>query len=135
MESTPASTLRITFGVFPCFRGRHDGGGNKEGVENLTNDTHPKRGFWTPLRTVRFPPPLRCQCCVFLYKNPLQSRPEALLEGSKKLSGERVLWYVFLSPIRFAPPISRAKFSTRLPGQEALKSTAIGQQKRHYVFL
>ena len=32
------------------------GGGKKRGVENLTNDTPPKKGFWTPPRTVRFPP-------------------------------------------------------------------------------
>ena len=27
----------------------------ERGVENLTNDTPPKKGFWTPARTVRFP--------------------------------------------------------------------------------
>ena len=31
-------------------------GWKKRGVENLTNDTSPKKGFWTPPCTVRFPP-------------------------------------------------------------------------------
>ena len=48
------------FAIFLCqivdeFRGRH-GGEKKRGLENLTNDTPPKKGFWTPSRTVRFPP-------------------------------------------------------------------------------
>ena len=50
--------------------GRHGGGGKKRGVENLTNDTPPKKGFWTPLRTVRFPPPSRVSALFFLYRNP-----------------------------------------------------------------
>ena len=57
------------------------GGGKKRGVENLTNDTPPR--FWTPPRTVRFPPPSGVSALFFLYKIPRQSRPEALLEGSK----------------------------------------------------
>ena len=74
-------------------------GWKKEGVENLTNDTPPKKGFWTPPRTARVS--VLCFSCT---KNPRQRRPEALLEGSKNFSGERVLWYAFLPPIRFAPP-------------------------------
>ena len=50
------------------------GGGKKRGVENLTNDTPPKKAFWTPPRTVRFPPPSRVSALFFLYKNPRQSR-------------------------------------------------------------
>ena len=59
------------------------GGWKKRGEENLTNDTPPKKGFWTPPRTVRFPPPSDVSAVFFLYKNPRKSRPEALLEGSK----------------------------------------------------
>ena len=33
------------------------GGGKKRGEENLTKDTPPKNGFWTPLRLVRFQTP------------------------------------------------------------------------------
>ena len=29
----------------------------EQGEGNLTNDTPRKKGFWTPLRLVRFPPP------------------------------------------------------------------------------
>ena len=60
------------------------GGWKKEGVETLTNDTPPKKGcHCTPPRTVRFPPPSGVSALFFLYKYPRQSRPEALLEGSK----------------------------------------------------
>ena len=59
------------------------GVGKKRGEENLTNDTPPKKGFWTPRRTVRFPAASGVSALFFLYKNPRQSRPEALLEGSK----------------------------------------------------
>ena len=59
-------------------------GGGKRGVwKTLTNDTPPKKGFRTPPRTVRFPPPSGVSALFSLYKNPRQSRPEALLEGSK----------------------------------------------------
>ena len=72
----------------------------KRGVENLTNDTPPKHGFWTPPpppRTVRFPPPSGVNALFFPYKNPRQSGPETF-------SGERVLWYVFLPPYVLHPP-------------------------------
>ena len=59
------------------------GGGKRRGVENLTNDTSPKKGVGTPPRTVRFPPRSGVSALFFLYKNPRQSRPEALLEGPK----------------------------------------------------
>ena len=90
----------VTVGLCPW------GGGKKRGVENLTNDTPPKKGFWTPPRTVRFPPPSGVSALFFLYKNPRQSRPEALLEGSKNFR-ESAFSGTFSSPIRFAPPISR----------------------------
>ena len=55
------------------------GGGKKRGEENLTNDTTPKKGFWTPL--VRYHPPSGVRALFFLYKNPRQRRPEALPRG------------------------------------------------------
>ena len=45
--------------------------------------TSSKRGFGPPPRPVRFPPLSGVSAPFFLYKNPRQSRPEALLEGSK----------------------------------------------------
>ena len=87
------------------------GGWKKQGGWKPSRMTPlPKRGFGPPPRTVRFPPLSGVSALFFLYKNPRQSRPEALSEGSKDISGERVLWYVFPPPIRFAPPpISRPK--------------------------
>ena len=79
------------------------GGGKKRGVENLTNDTPPKKGFWTPLRTVRFPPPSGVSALFFLQKNPRQSRPEALLEGSKNFR-ESAFFGTFSSPHTFCTP-------------------------------
>ena len=83
------------------------GGWKKRGEENLTNDTPPKKGFWTPPRTVRFPPPSGVSALFFLYKNPRQRRPEALLEGSKNFR-ESAFSGTFSSPHTVLhPPISR----------------------------
>ena len=79
------------------------GGGKKRGVENLTNDTPPKKGFWTPPRTVCFPPLSGVGALFFLYKNPRQSRPEALLEGSKNFR-ESAFSGTFSSPHTFCTP-------------------------------
>ena len=82
------------------------GGGKKRGVENLTNDTPPKKRFWTPPRTVRFPPLSGVSALFFLYKTPRQSRPEALLEGSKNFR-ESAFSGTLSSPHTFCtPPIS-----------------------------
>ena len=62
----------------------------------------PKRGFWTR-RTVRFPPPSGVTPLFFLYKNPWQSRPEALLEGSKNFR-ESAFSGTFSSPHTFCSP-------------------------------
>ena len=80
------------------------GGGKKRGEENLTNDTPPKKGFWTPPpRTVRFPPPSGVSALFFLYNNPRQSRPDALLEGSKNFR-ESAFSGTFSSPHAFCTP-------------------------------
>ena len=62
----------------------------------------PKRGFGPPSYGT-FSTPLRCQCSVFLYKNPRQSRPEALLEGSKNFR-ESAFSGTFSSPHTFCTP-------------------------------
>ena len=72
-------------------------------MENLTNGTPPKKGFWTPPRTVRSPPPSGVSALFFLYKNPRQSRPEALLEGSK-ISRGSAFSGTFSSPHTFCTP-------------------------------
>ena len=88
------------------FRGRH-GGVEKRGGWKTSRMT--QKGFWTPPRTVRFPPPSGVSTLFFLYKDPRQSRPEALLEGSKNFR-ESAFSGTFSSPHTFCtPPISRPK--------------------------
>ena len=83
------------------------GGGKKRGVENLTNDTPPKKGFWTP-PLVTFSTPLRCQCSFFFpVQKSTTERTRSSFGGVQKFPGERVLWYVFLPPYFLHPPISR----------------------------
>ena len=91
------------------------GGGKKRGVENLTNDTPPKKGFWTPPRTVRFPPPSGVSALFFLYKNPRQSRPKALLEGSKNFR-ESAFSGTFPPPHTFLEGPNLEKFQDHPPG-------------------
>ena len=79
------------------------GGGKKRGVENLTNDTPPRKGFWTPLHTVRFPPPSGVSALFFLYKNPRQSSPEAVFGGVQNFR-ESAFSGMFSSPHTFCTP-------------------------------
>ena len=91
--------------IFPhrFFRGRHGGVEKGGGWKTSRMTPLPKRGFGPPLVRYVFHPPLRCQCSVFLYKNQRQSRPEAVLEGSKNFR-ESAFSGTFSPPIRFAPP-------------------------------
>ena len=57
----------------------------------------PKRGSGPPSYGT-FSTPFRCQCSVFLCKNPRKSRPETF-GGVQHFSGERVLWYFLHPPI------------------------------------
>ena len=75
----------------------------RRGLENLTNATPPKKRFWTPPRTVRFPPPLRCQCSVFPMQKSTTEQTRSSFGGVQRFSGERVLWYVFLPPSYHSP--------------------------------
>ena len=63
----------------------------------------PQRGFGPPPRTVRCPPPSGVSALCFLYKNLRQSRPEALLEGSKNFR-ESAFSGTFSSPHTFCTP-------------------------------
>ena len=96
---------RSLFPPRPTFQRTSWGGGKKRGLENLTNDTPPKNGFWTPPCTVRFPPLSGVSALFFLYKNPRQRRPEAsaLLEGSKNFR-ESAFSGAFSSPHTFCTP-------------------------------
>ena len=80
------------------------GGGKKRGWKTSRMTPLPKRGFGPPL--VR-PPPSGVSALFFLFKNPRQSRPEALflLEGSNIFGRVRSL-------VRFhLPPIARPNYN------------------------
>ena len=64
-------------------RERHGGVEKRGGWKTSRMTPLPKKGFWTPLVRYVFHPPSGVSALFFLYKNPRQSRPEALLEGSK----------------------------------------------------
>ena len=83
--------------------GRCEGGGTKRGEENRTRDTPPKKRGWDPPFVCgTFPPLWVSLLCFSCTKSPKLSRPE---EESRSVSGECVLWYVFLPyPIRFGSP-------------------------------
>ena len=72
----------------------------------------PKRGFGAPLVRYVFHRPQASALCFFCTKNPRQSRPEALLEGSKKFR-ESAFSATFSSPHTFCtPPYHGPKFVT-----------------------
>ena len=85
------------------FRGRHGGVEKRGGWKTSRMTPLPKRGFWTPPRTVRFPPPAGVSAPFFLYKKPRQSRPDALLEVSK-IFRESAFSGTFSSPHTFCTP-------------------------------
>ena len=85
------------------FRGRHGGVEKGGGWKTSRMPPLPKRGFGPPPPTVRFPPPSGVSALFFLYKNPPQSRPEALLEGSK-IFRESAFSGTFSSPHTFCTP-------------------------------
>ena len=98
------------------------GGGKRGGVENVTNDTPPKKGFWTPLvRYVFHPPQVSVLCFKFPVQKSTTEQTRSSFGGVQTFWGERVLWYVFLPPYVLHPPISRPKF---------LKE---GQKRRNFV--
>ena len=84
------------------------GGGKKRGEKNLTNDTPPKKGFWTPLVRYVFHPPQVSVLCFPVQKSTTD-QTRSSFGGVQKFSGERVLWYVFLPPYVLHPPISPPK--------------------------
>ena len=72
-------------------------------MENLTNDTPPKKGFWTPLvRYVFHPPQLSVLCfsCTKIH----DSVDQKLFWRGPKIFGRACSLVRFPPPIRFAPP-------------------------------
>ena len=79
-------------------------GGWKKEVGGKPHEWHPSQnGVLDPPRTVRFPPPSGVSALCFLYKNPRQSRPEALLELSKNFR-EGAFSGTFSTPHTFCTP-------------------------------
>ena len=94
------------------FRGHHGGVEKRGGWKTSRMTPLPKRGCGPP-RTVRFPPLSGVSALFFLYKNARQSRPEALLEGSKNFR-ESAFSGTFSSPHTFCtPPYHRPKHKIR----------------------
>ena len=79
------------------------GGGEKRGVENLTNDTPPKKGFWTPLVRYVFLPPQVSVLCFSCTKIHDRADQKLFWRGLKIFGRARSL-VRFPPPIRFAPP-------------------------------
>ena len=97
---TPPPANFLFPGNLCCSQRTPWGGGKKRGVENLTNDTPPKKGVWTPLVRYVFHPPkvsVLCFSCTKIHDGAYQ---KLFWEGSKNFSGERVLWYVFYGPMQ-----------------------------------
>ena len=69
----------------------------------------PKRGFGPPPRTVRLPPPSSVSALFFSCTEIHDRADEKLFWRVQKFSGERVLWYVFLTPYVLQPPLSRSE--------------------------
>ena len=82
-------------------RGRHGGVEKRGGWKTSRMTPLPKKGFGPP--SYGFPPPSGVVALFFLYKNPRQSRPEALLEGSR-ISREGAFSGTFSSPHTFCTP-------------------------------
>ena len=105
-KSAPGYGLRCAFQRTPW------GVEKRRGVENLTNDTPPKKGFWTAPRTVRFLPP-QVSVLYFPVQKSTTEQTRISFGGVQKFSRERVLWYVFAPPppppYVLYPPTSQPK--------------------------
>ena len=73
------------------------GGGKKRGEENLTNDTPPKKGFWTPLVRYVFHPPQVSVLCFSCTKTTTEQNRSSF-GGVQNFSGRAC------SLVRFPPP-------------------------------
>ena len=95
--------MRLRFGYGFDYQRTPWGGGKERGVENLTNDTPPKKGFWTPLVRYVFHPPqvsVLCFSCTKIYDRVDQK----LFWRGPKIFGRARSLVRFPPPIRFAPP-------------------------------
>ena len=95
--------MSIVKSNFTKFQRTPWGGGKRRGVENLTNDTPPKKGFWTPIVRYVFHPPhvsVLCFSCTEIHDRADQK----LFWRGPKIFGRACSLVRFPPPIRFAPP-------------------------------
>ena len=93
------SYMRLKLILLEKFRGRHGGVEIKRrGVENLTNDTPPKKGFWTPpLLRYAFHPPQVSVLCFSCTKIHDRADQKLFWRGPEIFGRARSL-------VRFTPP-------------------------------
>ena len=96
------------------------GGGKRRGVENLTNDTPPKKGFWTPPRRYVFHPPQASALCFSCTKNRDRADQKLFWMGPKIFGRARSL-VRFPPPIRLAPPHITAQLESFLVPESMLE--------------
>ena len=94
---------RTPLSQYPPYPEDAMGGGERRGGWKTSRMTPLPKGVLDPPRMVRFPPPSAVSALFFLYKNPRQRRPEALLEGSKNFR-ESMFSGTFSSPHTFCTP-------------------------------
>ena len=117
-------------------RGRHGGVKKRGGWKTSRMTPLPKRGFGPPLvryvfhppQVSVFPPPSGVSALFLLYKNPRQSRPEALLEGPNIFGRVRSLVRFPPPPMRFAPP----PISLRRPRMSGRRTSGTRRFPRHF---
>ena len=112
------------------------GGWKKEGGWKTSRMTPlPKRGLDPPSYGT-FSTPLGCQCSVFPVQKIHDRGDQKLFWGGvQKFSGERVLWYVFPPPIRFAPPHITARLNRSgdlIHRREIQPKKSTPQKKAHF---
>ena len=105
------------------------GGWKKEGG-GKPHEWHPsQKRVLDPPSYGTFSTPLRCQCSVFPVPKSTTEQTKSSFGGVQKLSGERVLWYVFLPPYVLHPPISPPNFRSSVT-PKVMSHTTQEQQAR-----
>ena len=91
----------------PLLRGRHGGLEKRGGRKSSRRTPLPNlKGFWAPLRLVRFPPPQVSLLYFFLNKKSKREQTRNSFGGLQNFFGRVRRLVRFPPSIRFAPPIS-----------------------------
>ena len=108
-------------------RGRH-GGVEKRGGWKTSRMTPLPKGVLDPPSYGTFSTPLRCQCSCFPVQKSTTEQTRSSFGLVPKFSGESVLWYVFLPPIRFAPPHITAQVNSSLRPKPSASICSVSMQ-------